>query len=184
MGETPWLNDTTACSYLKPWRNTYNEEHTVDVYVDMTEDELKEYTGSFGNHFLPDIKITMSGPTLLMYMGKINGILHATASRDKFKFEITEPWEFVPEKLEGTNITKTTNVTFNRAIDTDNIVSCTVEQDVAVVYTKGVSILDDPFTDVTPQTVTCIPAIGGAGCASSYTLAICLLIFLQYLTFV
>lgn len=142
LNENHWLNITTTCSFPQPWKKETNSSST-DEEISVDIPNIAEYTGRFGNEYLPDLNITRdvnNNRKLNANMNLISAVLHTTAENDRFLFEITEPWEIAMSFTDDNNATVKANVTFQR--HNGQITSLQLKLDTTFTYMKGVSILD------------------------------------------
>ncbi|KAL3878770.1 hypothetical protein ACJMK2_031101 [Sinanodonta woodiana] len=95
LGEEPWLNATTACSFPGKWKNSTVDSVSNDDLDHPFNVILDRYVGNYGSHVFPDVQITRDENLLKFQCNRILGILHPTNKTNKFKLEVTEPWEIV-----------------------------------------------------------------------------------------
>ena len=137
LGLEPWLNETTSCFFPNPWANWTAPEAKMETPIN--DDNLTDYQGSYGNRMFPDITVSAGNSTLQLDSNKIHGILSPSLEKDRFLFDITEPWEY------ATNTSQyalPTNVTFGRDATSGNVTKLTLKLEIDLTYTKGVSVLD------------------------------------------
>ncbi|CAH1794242.1 unnamed protein product [Owenia fusiformis] len=98
LGETPWLNETTACTFPAPWEpSNYDNGEVDDVSVVNYNSSrpLEEYTGLYGNYGYGNVSIVLNTTTQtleLIYGPKGRWLLHPTAMDDVFTGEGQEPF--------------------------------------------------------------------------------------------
>ncbi|KAK3599542.1 hypothetical protein CHS0354_006677 [Potamilus streckersoni] len=95
LGEEPWLNATTACSFPGKWKNSTVRPVSNDDLHHPFNVILDRYVGNYGSHVFPDVHITKDENVLRFQCNRIFGILHPTNKTNKFKLEVTDPWEIV-----------------------------------------------------------------------------------------
>ncbi|XP_067661440.1 uncharacterized protein [Haliotis asinina] len=95
MGDQPWLNSSTACTYPSPWGkmppSTQNNSDVTNTDVDC----LDCYVGKYGQHLLGDVDVR-SGPgsSLELHYGRLQGSLNTTDDKTKFKLDLWDPYRF------------------------------------------------------------------------------------------
>ncbi|GFO09290.1 protein flp [Plakobranchus ocellatus] len=77
LGEEPWINETTACTFPEPW---IKMPEFPDVKLDTKDPDhaLEAYVGTFGNDLLGDMilrKSTTQDKALAMVMADVTGYL-------------------------------------------------------------------------------------------------------------
>lgn len=77
LGQTPWLNVTTICSYPAPWlpssQRTPPKQNVQEKYMGST----KEFMGKFGHALYGQVKVTEKDQSLYFQWGNmINGTLY------------------------------------------------------------------------------------------------------------
>ncbi|KAH3736630.1 hypothetical protein DPMN_043202 [Dreissena polymorpha] len=110
LGETPWLNIDTACSFPKPWVTppTFPDIPASPVYEN---EYLADYVGNYVSNLLPAVVIAFKEdgspkPTLRFEMGRIKGDLWPTSTSNRLDFEVTEPWELAIQHVVSDTYTK------------------------------------------------------------------------------
>ncbi|KAL3878900.1 hypothetical protein ACJMK2_031226 [Sinanodonta woodiana] len=113
LGEEPWLNATTACTFPGKWKNATvhpvsndDLDHPFDVILDR-------YVGNYSSLVFPHVQITRDENLLRFQCNRILGILHPTNKASKFKLEVTEPWEIVLSNRNANNETTMFPVDFD-----------------------------------------------------------------------
>ncbi|XP_064606865.1 uncharacterized protein LOC135471529 [Liolophura sinensis] len=94
LGETPWLNSTTACSFPEPWKVKSSKNSTEFSRQEVhSERHLTEYVGVYGNRFVGDMNVFINrtaNDTLQLNLGyNIQTFLYATSEKDVFR------WKFI-----------------------------------------------------------------------------------------
>ena len=141
FGLEPWLNETTVCSFPKPWGNATKVDATLKE-TPIHVDNQAEFEGFYGNHLFPDIKVYSNTTDLLLNSNRIHGVLHPSSEKDRFVYEITYPWEYSTHTY-GIYV----NVTFERDVTATIVESLTLHLEVDLQYNKGVSFTQDPSTN-------------------------------------
>ncbi|XP_045184047.2 D-aminopeptidase-like [Mercenaria mercenaria] len=143
LGKEQWLNETTTCEFPQLWRHKTTNSTPPEPLGKIQNPS--EYSGYYGSHYLPGINVSANvgdSSSLLFQTNKFGGILHSTQDKDRFLMDTTSPWEFMTVFLDDNNVTKMINSTFVR--NDDGVVqSLELQFEVKVVYSKGVSILND-----------------------------------------
>ncbi|XP_053386925.1 uncharacterized protein LOC123542314 [Mercenaria mercenaria] len=143
LGKEQWLNETTTCEFPQLWRHKTTNSTAPESLGKLQNPS--EYVGYYGSHYLPGINVSAKvgdASSLSFQMNKLGGILHSTQDKDRFLMEITSPWEFMTAFLDDNNATTMINSTFVR--NDDGVVqSLELQFEVKVVYSKGVSVLND-----------------------------------------
>ncbi|WAR18796.1 PBP4-like protein [Mya arenaria] len=104
----PWLNLTTGCTFPAPWRKPFSFH--IDPPEILTNDNIEDFTGMYGNALLPDITIHVNTShdkrqILWLEMNKLQGELFPTTSNDSFTFKMVLPWEYAIERVLNENFT-------------------------------------------------------------------------------
>ncbi|KAH3727933.1 hypothetical protein DPMN_053879 [Dreissena polymorpha] len=109
LGETPWLNIDTACSFPKPWFTppTFN----IPAPPVYENEYLADYVGNYISDLLPAVVIAFKQdgspkPALRFEMGRITGDLWPTSTSIQLDFEVTEPWELAIQHVVSDTFTK------------------------------------------------------------------------------
>ena len=93
LGLEPWLNETTACTFPKPWLSK-----PAPPFQKLPEPlhvtNLAQFEGTFENKIFPDVIVASNTSTLLLTSNKMHGILHPSHVKDAFLFEILAPLEY------------------------------------------------------------------------------------------
>ena len=134
LGLNPWLNETTACTFPKPWLNRPPRPPTkLPTPINVTN--YDELVGIYGSHIFPDINVAYNSTDLLFTSNKMHGILHPLSVKDKFVFEILEPMEWALHP----NNTKAylALVTFGRDSIFNTVYKLTFKFQVDVEYIKN-----------------------------------------------
>ncbi|XP_006812257.1 uncharacterized protein LOC100377760 [Saccoglossus kowalevskii] len=107
LGEEPWLNSTTACTFPSPWIPSPSNGgikgkpvKSSDSHEIITTRPPEDYTGVYGHKGLGNntVYIDKDGVTLRFLYGVYgNGILIPTADELRFNFRIEGPMEWYYE---------------------------------------------------------------------------------------
>ena len=136
LGLTPWLNETTACSFPEPWDHVPKIEYP-GLEKPVSVANLNEFVGTYTTDLLPDVEVSSNSTTLLLKSNRIRGVLHPSSAKDRFLFEVMYPLEYALVDGNGTNAI--TNVTFNRDATSRSVNSMTLQFEVDVTYSKNAS---------------------------------------------
>ncbi|XP_046575843.1 penicillin-binding protein 4-like [Haliotis rubra] len=95
MGDQPWLNSSTACTYPSPWGkmppSTQNNSDVTNSDVEC----LDCYVGKYGQHLLGDVDVREgSGSSLELHYGRLRGSLNTTEDKTTFKLDLWDPYKF------------------------------------------------------------------------------------------
>ncbi|XP_046576226.1 penicillin-binding protein 4-like [Haliotis rubra] len=89
MGDQPWLNSSTACTFPMPWEDVSESSQNNS---DITNSEVKCvdcYVGKYGNYMFGDLDVVKSsGSSLELYYGRLRGSLNTTADESTFKLDL------------------------------------------------------------------------------------------------
>ena len=97
LKEEPWLNSSLACDYPSPWRRISPSNHTeqnnsLPVYKDMTEEEATAYVGLYGHLLFGNINITYKNQTLVVSLTSLmDATLHYIEEADLFDLKLSGP---------------------------------------------------------------------------------------------
>ena len=136
LGLEPWLNETTACTYPEPWANK-TETESKDREVPIAIDKTSDFVGSYFSPLLPVVNVSANSSDLLFNMNRLHGILHPSSEKDRFLWEVTDPWEFATSYTDNNNETVFTNVTFLRDGASGAVDGLRMELEVNMTFTKG-----------------------------------------------
>ena len=93
LGLEPWLNETTVCTFPKPWFSRPAPPfQKLPKPLNVTN--LSQFEGTFENRIFPDVVVASNVTTLLLTSNKMHGILHPAHVKDTFLFEILSPLEY------------------------------------------------------------------------------------------
>lgn len=92
LGETPWLNSTTACSFPEPWTVKQSKNSTEFNEQEVpSKRRLTEYVGVYGNRFVGDANVfinTTANDRLQLNLGyKTQTLLYPTSEKDVFRWK-------------------------------------------------------------------------------------------------
>ena len=108
LGEMPWLNTTTICTFPKPWKTEEKPEESDDEPASFHElsqqnspHRSSEYMGKYSNPGFGDVIISSGVHTPLGFkMGQIlEADLHYNASEDKFYTNFTGKYWYFKERI-------------------------------------------------------------------------------------
>ncbi|XP_067660510.1 uncharacterized protein [Haliotis asinina] len=149
IGDQPWLNPSTACTFPSPWGmmtpSTQNNSDVTNTVVEC----LDCYVGKYGQHLLGDVYVRRGqGSSLELHYGLLRGSLNTTDDKSKFKLDLWDPYRFlarpgnstflVEVHFHGLNKGKYSYVDFNLYLK--------------VTFTRGVSFDDQyMFTSTKPE---------------------------------
>ncbi|CAH1781743.1 unnamed protein product [Owenia fusiformis] len=99
MGQKPWLNRTTGCTFPEPWsENIYEKESTQFINTSLPAHRpFVDYTGVYINdgHGTIHISANTSYNYLYFKIGELgNFILYPMEERDRFHMKATYPYSF------------------------------------------------------------------------------------------
>ena len=132
IGLTPWLNQTSVCSFPEPWGRMLHQRH-VTMETPIQNAKTDELEGSYGSKLFADIDISSNSTNLMFRANIIHGILHSSSEKDRFVLEIVEPLEFA---LRENNTHTYMNVTFGRDAQTQAVNRLTLKLEVDLEYEK------------------------------------------------
>lgn len=86
LGETPWLNGTTICSFPEPWMKKHITSSSVIATNLPFHRSIQEYVGSYHNDLYGTIKLHISSPNhhLVMQYGIATWFLYPNHAADNF----------------------------------------------------------------------------------------------------
>lgn len=137
INKEAWLNETTTCEYPEYWQHNKTTNSTPLEPPGHMNDP-SEYAGYFQNNYLPGInisEITGNNSILSFQVQRLGGILHSTEDKDRFKMEVTSPWEYMISFTDDNNNPILVNSTFLWD-EKGQVKSLEVEFEVKVLYTK------------------------------------------------
>ena len=86
IGESFWLNSSTACTFPEPWTDAPNiSDNSGDVIHDVITDVYK-YLGSYGNRMIGDLTVDkeLNDTSLVLRFGRFVGTVKPTLTANKF----------------------------------------------------------------------------------------------------
>ncbi|KAL4229793.1 hypothetical protein ACF0H5_010184 [Mactra antiquata] len=104
LGDKPWLDLETTCTFPKPWTKIGVEDLDIpQPSNNFTTTNLTRFIGNYGNILLPDIKVSIregdvDPPYLWLELNRIKGELLPTEDEYAFKFKMVDPWEYAIER--------------------------------------------------------------------------------------
>ena len=93
LGLQAWLNETTACTFPKPWFSRPPPPFQK-LPIPIPVSNLAELEGTYENKIFTDVKVATNSSHLLLTSNKMHGILHPSHVKDAFLFEILSPLEY------------------------------------------------------------------------------------------
>lgn len=106
LGERPWLNAKTTCTFPSPWQQKAVKDWGYDNSRIQTENP-ENYVGTYGNVLgdkLISTEISGSIKQLVFEMGTFGGELHPAGETDCFHMEITWPVEIRTSFVDDYNV--------------------------------------------------------------------------------
>ena len=73
LGETPWLNESTACTYPAPWHPAHEPDNTVSIERETSKPvpyKASMYTGVYGHYGFGVIRIYTENNEMYMKYGR------------------------------------------------------------------------------------------------------------------
>ena len=133
LGLTPWLNETSACSFPEPWDKPPKFE-PPGLEKPVSVANLAEFVGSYTTDLLPEVEVSSNSTALLLKSNRVRGVLHPSSEKDRFLYEVLYPLEYA--LLDGNGTHAFTNVTFNREAASRTVNSVTIQFNVEMTYNK------------------------------------------------
>ncbi|XP_067661437.1 uncharacterized protein [Haliotis asinina] len=175
MGDQPWLNSSTACTFPMPWDNwPPNIQNNSDV-TNTDVECLDCYIGKYGQYLFGDVDVKKGpGASLELYYGRLRGSLNTTDKKDTFKLDLWEPFRFYARPGNSTVLVE---VVF-RGLNKGKYSYIDLIFPHNLTFTRGISIYDkDIFTSTKP--VTNGKSVKVLGNPSSVFALLCLVFFLR-----
>ncbi|XP_046558560.1 penicillin-binding protein 4-like [Haliotis rubra] len=150
MGDQPWLNSSTACTYPSPWGKLPPSTQNNSVVTNSDVECLDCYVGKYGQHLLGDVDVREGpGSSLELHYGMLRGSLNATDDKTSFKLDLWDPYRFLARPGNATVLVEVNFHGLNKGKYTyiDLILSD------KVTFTRGISFNDQNiFTRSKPET--------------------------------
>ncbi|XP_067661438.1 uncharacterized protein [Haliotis asinina] len=150
MGDQPWLNSSTACTYPSPWNEmtprTQNNSDVTNTDVEC----LDCYVGKYGQHLLGDVDVR-SGPgsSLELHYGRLRGSLNTTDDKTVFKLDLWNPYRFYARPANATNLGEV----YFHGLNKGKYSYIDLILHYKMTFTRGISFYDQNiFTSTTPGT--------------------------------
>ncbi|XP_067661436.1 uncharacterized protein [Haliotis asinina] len=107
IGDYPWLNSSTACTFPLPWDNwTPSGQNNSDV----TNSDVKCpecYVGKYGQCLFGDLEVRKGpGSSLELLYNKLRGSLNTTTDNSTFKFDAWDPFRLLSRPGNATVLVK------------------------------------------------------------------------------
>lgn len=105
LGETPWLNATTVCTFPAPWVTEDEADDNSMSHDPLPDDDpprpLESYTGTFTNPGFGDIIISRHPSNQLeMHMGQLlHAFLHYNSSETTFYTNLTDKYWYLNDRI-------------------------------------------------------------------------------------
>ncbi|XP_046368721.2 penicillin-binding protein 4-like [Haliotis rufescens] len=135
IGDQPWLNSSTACTFPLPWDKAPPSGQNNSDVTNAEVECLDCYVGKYGHYLFGDLDVRRGpGSTLELHYRLLQGSLNTTADKSTFKFDMWDPFRLysrpgnatslVPVHFHGLNKGKYSQIdlifahklTFNRGI--------------------------------------------------------------------
>lgn len=132
----PWLNETTACTFPEPWANK-TETKSKEPEVPITVENKTYYEGEFSHPLFNGVEVSTNSTTMFIKAKpRLSGILHPSSEKDRFLWQITNPWEVAVYYTDNNNVTRFINITFLRD-DNGDVKAFKAGFDVDLTFTKN-----------------------------------------------
>ncbi|XP_046575951.1 penicillin-binding protein 4-like [Haliotis rubra] len=96
IGDEPWLNVSTACSYPKPWGSWLSKLQNNSDVTNTDVDCLDCYVGKYGQYLFGDVDVRRGpGSSLDLQYGRLRGSLNTTDKKATFKLDLWHPFRFM-----------------------------------------------------------------------------------------
>ncbi len=96
MGDQPWLNSSTACTFPSPWDKMPSDTQNNSDVTNTDVECLECYVGIYGQHLLGDVDVREGpGSSLELFYGLVRGSLNTTDHKTTFKLDLWDPYRFL-----------------------------------------------------------------------------------------
>ena len=151
LGETPWINTDTACTFPEPWQNASAQTEGLpdrdrSVIDDNGWADVRDYVGSYGNLLLGELVVVEEeGNRLSATLNHFQGRLHRTDQANLVMYEATGIHRVIPA-----NDTNYLQLTFVNA-DNDGVYQAVeLAENIAWTFQRGVQFDPLPGTVADP----------------------------------
>ena len=134
LGETPWLNKSTACTYPEPWSKPPREPVHEIVEKPIAVNNVDELTGTYTSDIFEEVNVYSNGTIIHMDINRARAALHPSSEKDRFLYEIVSPIEYAFPNLNATHYNM--NVTFERQQSSQAVSAVILHLEVDVRYDK------------------------------------------------
>ena len=143
LGEKPWLNTSTACTYPEPWSQLPKNLRLVHDIVEtpISVGNPNELVGTYTSNVFVELYVYSNGTTIHMDSNRARAVLHPSSEKDRFLYELVSPIEYAFPNYNQTHYNM--NVTFERdpSLHAVNAVTLHLEVDVRYVKKTGPHII-------------------------------------------
>ena len=134
LGETPWLNTSTACTYPEPWSKPPKSRVHEIVETPISIGNPNELAGTYTSDLFVELNVYSNGTTIHMDLNRARAVLHPSSEKDRFLYDLVSPIEYAFPNFNRTHYYM--NVTFERDPSSQAVNAVTLHLEVDVRYDK------------------------------------------------
>ncbi|XP_046368648.2 penicillin-binding protein 4-like [Haliotis rufescens] len=107
IGDQPWLNSTTACTFPLPWDKAPQSGQNNSDVTNAEVECLDCYVGKYGHYLFGDLDVKLgSGSSLELHYNRLQGSLNATVDKSTFKLDVLGSFRFLSRPGNATVLVK------------------------------------------------------------------------------